>query len=57
MTYLNPAHLDPRYFEKPKEFIPERWIEHEKYPLTYNQKVFIPFWTGNFPHSEPGKLA
>lgn len=40
--------LDPRNFERPKEFLPERWYKTSKYPLTRDQKVFIPFWTGNF---------
>ncbi|KAH0612790.1 uncharacterized protein H6S33_009170 [Morchella sextelata] len=39
---------DARNFERPKEFLPERWYKTAKYPLTRDQKVFIPFWTGTW---------
>lgn len=44
-TYL--AHRHPRYWDRPEEFVPDRWAE----PAAANP-AFLPFGFG--PHSRPG---
>jgi cytochrome P450 len=40
--------IDARFFEKPADFIPERWTSRRD--LVKNKAVFIPFSTGDiFP--------
>lgn len=38
---------DPRYFEKPLEFIPERWTE-ERPEAIIEKRAFMPFGTGPY---------
>ena len=35
---------DPTYFERPDEFLPERW--HDDSPLHTDRKAYFPFLTG-----------
>ncbi|KAH7133887.1 cytochrome P450 [Dactylonectria macrodidyma] len=39
-------HHDPRNFEKPWDFIPERWIENSGFEGAHNLGAFIPFSQG-----------
>jgi cytochrome P450 len=40
-------HRDPRYFEKPLDFIPERWTE-ERPEAIIERRAFMPFGTGAY---------
>jgi len=40
------VHHDPRYFERPMEFIPERWLENSEFKGVHNASAFIPFSQG-----------
>ncbi|KAI9736063.1 MAG: hypothetical protein M1818_006239 [Claussenomyces sp. TS43310] len=40
------VHHDPRYFERPMEFIPERWLEDSEFKGVHNSSAFIPFTQG-----------
>lgn len=42
------VHHDPRNFEKPWDFIPERWIPDSGFQGVHNPAAFIPFSLGSF---------
>jgi cytochrome P450 len=42
------VHHDPRNFERPNEFIPERWIEGSGFKGVHNISAFIPFSQGTY---------
>lgn len=41
-------HHDARWFEKPWNFIPERWIADSGFQGAHNPKAFIPFAIGSY---------
>ena len=42
------VHHDPRNFEKPWDFIPERWLEGSEFKGTHNPTAFMPFSLGAY---------
>ena len=40
-------HLDERYFERPTEFIPERWLADGRPELVKDKRAFAPFTIGS----------
>jgi cytochrome P450 len=48
------VHRDARYFPRPDEFWPERWLEESKSDGVLNKNAYMPFSTG--PVSKEGKI-
>ncbi|KAI5784457.1 cytochrome P450 [Pyronema domesticum] len=45
---LHAAQRDPRWFDSPEEFLPERWINPGPEQFARMNTVFQPFWVGRY---------
>lgn len=46
-------HHDPRYWHRPDDFLPERWLDHRGKFMT-KKEGFLPFGVGKFTTKKEG---